>query len=109
MAKQLKFDYNGMSYTLEFNRKEIENMERAGFVADEISTKPATCLPALFAGAFRMHHKHMKKELIEEIYKRMTHKEELVGKLAEMYNEALETLLAEPEEGAEGNVEWTMV
>ena len=109
MAKQLKFTYKAIDYTLEFSRKVIEDMERAGFIADDITTKPATTLPALFAGAFRMHHKHKKRELIDEIYSHMTKKDELIGKLAEMYNEALEVLLLEPEDGDEGNVEWTMV
>ena len=36
----------------------------------------------------------------------MTNKEELIGKLAEMYNEPILTLVDEPEE-SEGNLKWT--
>lgn len=35
----------------------------------------------------------------------MTNKEELIGKLAEMYNEPIMALVEEPEE-SEGNVDW---
>ena len=48
MSKQLNFVYNGTEYTLEFTRKSVEQMEREGFVADDIHTKPMTTLPALF-------------------------------------------------------------
>ena len=37
----------------------------------------------------------------------MTEKTELIGKLAEMYNEPIMTLVEEPDEKAEGNVSWT--
>ena len=38
--------------------------------------------------------------------KKMTNKEDLISKLAEMYNDPLQTLIEEPEEN-EGNVNWT--
>lgn len=105
MAKQIKFEYEGQEYTLEFTRKSIETMERQGFVADDIVNKPMSTLPALFAGAFVAHHRFIKKELVNEIYAKMTNKQELIEKLAEMYNEPILTLLEEPEENA-GNVKW---
>ncbi len=36
----------------------------------------------------------------------MKNKDELIGKLAEMYNEPIMTLVEEPEED-KGNIEWT--
>lgn len=42
---------------------------------------------------------------INAIFNRMTNKEELIGKLAEMYNEPIMALVEEPEE-SEGNVDW---
>lgn len=106
MAKQLSFTYEGNEYTLEFTRRTVSEMEKNGFIADDIDTKPMTVLPALFAGAFLAHHRFVKNNVIEEIYSKMTHKEELIGKLAEMYNEPIMALVAEPEE-AKGNVDWT--
>jgi hypothetical protein len=105
MAKQIRFEYDGKEYTLEFTRKSIETMERQGFVASDMVDKPMTTLPALFAGAFLAHHRYIKKELVDEIYSKMTNKQDLLSKLAEMYNEPIQALMEEPED-AVGNVNW---
>ena len=106
MNKQLKFTYQDKDYCLEFTRKSVETMERQGFVASDITDKPMTVLPALFAGAFLANHKFIKKEVVDEIFSKMTNKTELIGKLSEMYNEPILALVDEPEE-TEGNVDWT--
>ena len=106
MSKQLNFVYNGTEYTLEFTRKSVEQMEREGFVADDIHSKPMTMLPTLFAGAFKAHHRWVKREVIDEIYSKMTNKGELIGKLAEMYNEPILALVDDPAESSE-NLTWT--
>jgi hypothetical protein len=106
MAKQLKFTYEDKDYTLEFTRRTVTEMEKKGFVAAEVENKPMTTLPALFEGAFLAHHRFEKKETISAIFAKMTNKEELIGKLAEMYNEPIMALVEEPEE-TEGNVSWT--
>lgn len=110
MAKQLTIaDPNsGVTYTLEYTRKAVEMMEKQGFVAADVERKPITLLPVLFAGAFLAHHRFVKKDVIESVYVRLPHKDELIGKLVEMYNEPLVTLLDEPEQGeSEGNLSWT--
>ena len=106
MNKQLRFTYQDKEYCLEFTRKSVEAMEKKGFVASDIETKPVTVLPALFAGAFLANHRYVKPEVIDEIFSKMTNKTELIGKLAEMYNEPILALVDEPEESA-GNVDWT--
>ena len=106
MNKQLKFTYQDKDYCLEFTRKSVELMERNGFRAIDIESKPMTTLPALFAGAFLANHRFVKKETIDEIFSKMTNKSDLIGKLAEMYNEPIMVLVDEPEE-SEGNVGWT--
>lgn len=106
MSKQLNFTYKGKDYCLEYTRRSVELMEKNGFVASDIGDKPATTLPALFAGAFLANHRFVKQEIIDEIYSKMTNKSELIGKLAEMYNEPIAALVDEPEEN-EGNVDWT--
>lgn len=106
MSKQLNFTYQDKEYCLEFTRKSVEQMERSGFVASDIQDKPMTVLPALFAGAFLANHRFVKKDVIDEIFTRMTNKSELIGKLSEMYNEPIMALVDEPDE-AEGNVDWT--
>ena len=106
MAKQLRFTYGDREFCLEYTRKSVEMMEKQGFVASEIKEKPMTTLPALFAGAFLANHRFVKQDLIDEIFGKMTNKSDLIGKLAEMYNEPIMALVDEPEE-AEGNLTWT--
>lgn len=106
MAMQLHFTYDGKDYTLEFTRRTVAEMEKKGFIASDITEKPMTTLPALFAGAFLAHHRFVKSDIIDNIYSKLTKKEDLIGKLAEMYNEPILTLVEEPEE-AEGNLDWT--
>ena len=106
MAKQLTFTYEGKDYTLEFTRRTVAEMEKKGFIASDITEKPMTTLPALFAGAFLAHHRFVKEDIIDDIYSKLTKKEDLIGKLAEMYNEPILALVEEPEK-AEGNLDWT--
>lgn len=106
MAKQLRFEYQDKEYTLEFTRRTVTDMERRGFVASDVETKPMTTLPALFEGAFLAHHRYIKKDLVNEIFEKMPNKDDLIAKLAEMYNEPLLALVQDPEEAA-GNVSWT--
>ncbi len=105
MAKQILFEYEGKDYTLEFTRKSIETMEKRGFVVNDIMTKPVSTLPTLFAGAFLAHHRFVKRDVIDKIFDSLTDKEELIGKLAEMYNEPIMAIMDEPSEN-EGNVNW---
>lgn len=107
MNKQLNFTYKDKEYCLEFTRKSVEQMERNGFNASEITEKPMSTLPALFRGAFIANHPFEKPRVIDEIYTHMTDKSMLIGKLAEMYNEPIEALVADPDEDDEGNVTWT--
>lgn len=106
MAKKLNFTYDGKDYTLEFTRRTVAEMEKKGFIASDITEKPMTTLPALFAGAFLAHHRFVKEDIINDIYSKLTKKEDLIGKLAEMYNEPILALVEEPEK-AEGNLDWT--
>ena len=106
MSKQLKFTYQDKEYCLEYTRESVKTMERGGFKASDIDDKPMTTLPALFAGAFLANHRYAKQKVIDEIFSKMTNKGELIGKLAEMYNEPIMTLIDEPEDD-EGNVDWT--
>ena len=104
-AKQLFLTHNGKRYTLEYNRDAVKLMERAGFDIDLIRSKPLTMLPMLFEGAFHMHHRRADKDVIRKMFEKIKGKDELMTALIEMYNEPLNTLFDEPEDG-EGNVEW---
>ncbi|MEG0898502.1 MAG: DUF5055 domain-containing protein [Oscillospiraceae bacterium] len=96
MGKTINFNYNDKEYTLEFTRKSIAKMEDRGFIASEISSKPMSTLPQLFAGAFLAHHPFEKVDIINEIYNLFPDKEALIGKLSDMYTDTFETLFDEP-------------
>ena len=103
MAKTLNFEYKGKEYTLEYTRETIKQMEREGFVAEDVASKPMTTLPRLFAGAFKAHHKFdAKQKIIDEMFEHFTNKGALLEKLAEMYHEPFEALL-DDENIDEGN------
>lgn len=93
MGKNIQFDYNGKTYTLEFNRRSIEKMEQKGFDIETATSKPMTTIPQLFEGAFLMHHPYVKKEVIDEIFTLFTDKQGLFSALAEMYADPLQTLV----------------
>lgn len=105
MAKTISFDIDGQHYTLEFTRRTIKEMENEGFSISAIRERPINTFPMLFSGAFKCHHKRMKTEDINRIYKSLTNKEDLIQKLVDMYNEALDSLFEEPDENAK-NVQW---
>lgn len=105
MSKSIRFDYKDKEYTLEYTPNSIKQMERRGFVAEDMEKKPMTILPELFAGAFIANHSNVKREKIDEIYEQMNGKTRLVGALIEMYNDVIAAFLGDDED--EGNANWT--
>ena len=94
MAKQIKFEYKGKEYCLEYTRETVKQMEREGFVASDVVAKPMLSLPKLFAGAFKAHHRFdTQQKVIDEIFDSLTNKGALVEKLAEMYADPVESLM----------------
>lgn len=106
MAKQIVIHYKDDTYTLEYTRAAVKQMERAGFVADEFEHKPMTMLPMLFEGAFIAHHPQVKRAKIEQIYDSLNDKAALIERLVEMYSEPFEALM---DDAGEGNANWTPV
>lgn len=106
MAKTLSFTYEGKDYTLEFTRESVRNMERAGFVADDLLNKPLLLFPELFAYAFWANHRYMRRNEIDKIFAAMPNRPELLTRLVEMYREPLSELMEDPKDN-EGNVTWT--
>lgn len=96
-------DGEGREYTLEFNRKSVEIMERNGFKLD--TETPNTMISELFQGAFRMHHKGMTPDRIREIWEAQRRKDELLTALTKLYMKPLNDLMAEPE-GEDDSPTW---
>lgn len=90
-------------YTLEYSRKSVSRVERAGFDVNQLETRSMTMIPLLFWGAFLMHHPHMTQEQTDKILfdgmvglsgKELEH-------LGKLYAEPFKTLIAS--EGDEEN------
>jgi len=105
MAKQINFTYKDTDYTLEFDRKTAVVMEKQGFDINEVQSKPNTMIPMLIRGAFIMHHRSTKSELIDEIYDSVGDKSSLLTALIEMYGETITALVDDNEN--KGNLNWT--
>ena len=106
MASKINFSYNGEDYCLEFTKASVKAMEDRGFSPSKILDAPMTYLPELFYGAFRAHHPHISRKLVEQIFEDMDGKSELVNILIEMYNEPIKALTEE--KGDKGNgIKWT--
>ena len=97
MSKQIVFDYDGKTFTLEFTRKSVKKMESRGFVLSEIEAKPMTRIPELFAGAFIANHNGIAPDTIDGIYEKFEDKDSLIGALGEMYADTINTLTDAPE------------
>lgn len=106
MAKILTITHEGKTYTLEYTRDSVKSLEHNGFNINQISEKPLSTIPTLFAGAFIAHHPKVRTATINQIFAAMPDKVGLLSKLTEMYAEPVDTLLDEPEEGQEGNSSW---
>lgn len=102
--------YEDKEYTLDYSRDTIRQMEKAGFVLDQLFEKPATMIPLLFQGAFLMHHKKLvqdKPNYINEIFNHLTQEDEdgdkdadteetekyIVTPLVEAYRKSMETIV----------------
>ena len=92
-VNQINFDYNGKHYCLEYTREAVKRMEAAGFKPGE-------------SGATPLNHRKESSRVIEAILDKMKDKEKLLEALRTMVAETYNSLM-EPDEGDEGNVEWT--
>mgnify|MGYP003319990707 CR=1 FL=1 len=106
---KIALTYNKTEYVLEYSRQSVKTMEAQGFVLDELTSKPMTMIPLLFAGAFIKNHSGkdgVKRKVIDEIFDEIGDKTGLMQALMEMYAETLSTLT---DDTGEGNVSWTLV
>lgn len=110
MNKKIEFNYDGVDYTLEYNREAIKFMEREGLDINEIQNKPLTMIDIMWKGAFWKNHRKEKNDKIEEIYDAIKNKTELNAALSEMFLETYSILIGDSEETGEDskNIEWKM-
>lgn len=103
MSKTITFNYKDQQFVLEFTRNSVKKLENKGFDIGKVSSAPLTTITELFSGAFVVHHPMLREEYKEEIYGQLKNKAALIEKLVEMYNETLNSLL---DDSDEGNVSW---
>lgn len=109
MNTKITFTYKDVQYTLEYDRNSIKQMENAGLDIGDFLSKPMLNFEIAFKGAFLKNHRNIKESLLDEIYSKLTGKEELLATLVNMMNETYSTLTDEPEGDAEGNIKWDTV
>jgi hypothetical protein len=109
MNTQIKLTYQGVEYTLEYNRAAVKALEANGFNGGEIFDKPMTNIELMFQCAFIKNHPNTQMSVITDILKECPNKNELLAQLKLMIDETYESLLAEPENGDSGNVSWKTV
>ena len=105
---KITLTHKDKEYVLEYSRQSVKTMEQQGFVLDELASKPMTMIPMMFQGAFIMNHKGIKRNVMDEIYKGIGNRSELMEALMEMYADTLSTLMDDDAEDA-GNVSWALV
>ena len=104
---KITITFDKTEYILEYNRQSVKTMEAQGFVLDELTSKPMTMIPMLFAGAFIKNHRGLKRAVIDDIFDHINDKTGLMEALMELYAETLSSLTNNAE--AEGNATWARV
>ena len=106
MAKTMQITHDGKQYTLEYTRDSLRQMAyRYGFDFNALGKSPVVVFD-LFKGAFIAHHSDLDDDQIEEIFKCLKNKTELVENLATMYLDPVASLFDHFEDGQEGNATW---
>ena len=102
---KIVIELNDSKYTLEFNRYALIAMEKRGFNPSVAESKPLTTLTELSRGAFIMHHPELKEKDIDAIIDEIPNKVEFTNALAEMYKDAVESVVSGKGE-KKGNATW---
>lgn len=102
MAK-ITLTHDDRDYTLAYTRETARTMQQNGFDIAEIRSKPNIMIPLLFRGAFLAYHKDIKTKVVDDIFDKIKDRSGLIGELIGMYQECVDSLFDEPEEG---NVSW---
>ena len=104
----LTFDYNGTTYTMEFNRRSVEVLEKNfGMSVSKALNGDINMsdLPNVFRCSLLMHHPRMKQQTVDMLYDQMGNKTDLMSALLELVAVAANSLFEEPEEGKA--ISWT--
>ena len=92
----------GREYTLEFTRRTVVKLERAGFDLNKMDSSPMTMIPLMFWGAFLARHPSMTREQTDKILFEGLGGlgEEEMAYLGKLYSAPFQTLIAGSDESA---------
>lgn len=109
MNTKINLTYKGETYTLEYNRTSVALLENSGFKLEEFLTKPMSNIELAFSAAFLKNHPKLEQSKIDDMFKSLKNKNELIVTLNKMIRESYDSLLEEPEGDDEGNATWEVV
>ena len=107
MSKQITFEYEKKNYTLEYTLRTAGQANEDGLIIDQIGDKPALMIPKLVYWSFIRHQRNITRKQTEEIYSWITDKNGFIAALAEMYADAVNSLV-DDDDTEKGNANWTM-
>ena len=95
-----EFEYNGTTYTMEFDRDAVKAAEAAfGFDVSNVNTPSTTNMENLFHASLLKHHPNLKPSTVSMLYAPQSDKVGLFQDLVSMYMETVVTLLVDGDEG----------
>lgn len=105
---RIKFNYEGVDYTLEFTADSLKKMQAKGFNFVDSEAQALTVPEDLFSGAFIANHNNVPEKRRQEIYHDLAEDNEdgeaLLEILAEMVAEAMDEITYHS-----GNTKWEVV
>lgn len=109
MSKQISFEYENKPYVLEYTLRTAGQANDDGFILDQLGDKPALMIPKLVYWAFVRHNRGITRKQTDEIYQWIRDKSGFIAALADMYADAVNSLIDDDDdEGEAGNANWTM-
>lgn len=94
------FDYEGTTYTMEFDRATVKAAESAfGFDISNVTTPSTTNMENLFHASLLKHHPNIKPTTVDMLYAPQADKVGMFQDLVAMYMETVGTLLVEGDKG----------
>ena len=115
MSTKITISYQKKNYDLEFSRTTAGQIEDMGFSLDQLTEKPVKMIPMLFYGAFLKHNRGISRKLVDEIFDNLVNKagddgeNGIIGVLAEMYAETVQTLTDSKAEDEGNAAVWKVV
>ena len=103
----LTVEESGRQMIAEFNRETVASMEDRGITPEKVADRPTNGIPLFFYWSFKKNHPKVKKDETDALFEGLSaeDKKAVITRLMEMWTEAQESLMSEPEETTK-KVKW---